>query len=374
MVDPLRQKYGSWAPVLLPFALLTLVALSAWRMWPSGQPAPGGQAARSAPEGPQVHVFEGPTMGTTWRVTALADGAADPSTIPAAVAADLAEIDRQMSNWRDDSVLAALNAHASTLPFPAPTMLLEVLALAREVSERSGGAFDVTVAPLVDAWGFGRVAREAPPTEAELAALRARVGWSQLHVDLSAGTARKDQPGLVVNVSAIAPGYAADALSDRLVALGFPRHLVDVGGEFRARGDGPSGPWRLGIERPDGPVGARAVQEVVPLRDGALATSGDYRNYREQDGVRLSHTIDPRTGRPIAHRLASVSVVHRTAALADAWATALNVLGPDEGLTLAEREGLAALFLVRDEAGFVPRATSAFTALRGAPPSATLSP
>lgn len=372
MVDPLRQKYGSWAPVLLPFALLTLVALSAWRMWPTGQPPPGQvQAPATAP---QAHVFEGPTMGTTWRVTVLAEGGADPSAVPTTIAAELAEIDRQMSNWRDDAVLMAFGAHRSADPFPAPKMLLEVLDLARQVSEASGGAFDVTVAPLVDAWGFGRVPRDRPPTDAELADLRARVGWSRLHIDLSSGTLRKDQPDLVLNVSAIAPGYAADVLSDRLVALGFPRHLVDVGGEFRARGDGPSGPWRLGIERPDGTLAARTVQEVVPLRDGALATSGDYRNYREQDGVRISHTIDPRSGRPIAHRLASVSVIHRTAALADAWATALNVLGPDEGLALAEREGLAALFLVRDEGGFVPRPTTAFTALRGAPASATLSP
>ena len=116
------------------------------------------------------------------------------------------------------------------------------------------------------------------------------------------------------------------------------------------------------------------MQEVVLLREGALATSGDYRNYREQDGVRISHTIDPRSGRPIAHRLASVTVIHRTAALADAWATALNVLGPDEGLALAEQGGLAALFLVRDEAGFTPRPTTAFTALRDAPASVNLGP
>lgn len=377
MVDPLKQKYGSWAPVLLPFALLTLVALSAYRMWPTGQ-APPGQvqptATATAPA-PQSHVFEGPTMGTTWQITVLAEGGADPSTLPAAIAAELAEIDRQMSTWRDDSVLTAFNAHASTDPFPAPRALLECLALAREVSERSGGAFDVTIAPLVEAWGFGRHPSPDPNPSAEaLTRLRARVGWAGLHVDLSAGTLRKDQPELVVDVSAIAPGYAADVLSDRLVALGFPRHLVDVGGEFRARGEGPSGPWRLGIERPDGPLGARTVQEVVRLREGALATSGDYRNYREQDGVRISHTIDPRSGRPIAHRLASVTVVHRTAALADAWATALNVLGPDEGLALAEREGLAALFLVRDEPGFIPRPTTAFTALRDAPASFNLGP
>ncbi len=368
MVDPLRQKYGSRAHVLLPFALLTLVALSAWRMWPAGAPTPA-QDAR-----PAVQDFSGPTMGTTWRLTVITGGGGDPAAIAAAVAAELAEIDRQMSNWRDDSVLAAFDAHASDAPFPAPRMLLEVLDLARDVSARSGGAFDVTVAPLVDAWGFGRRPRDTPPTDDELAAVRAQVGWSRLYIDLSAGTLRKDHPALRINVSAIAPGYAADVLSDRLVALGFPRHLVDVGGEFRARGLGPSGPWILGIERPDGPADARVVQEVLALRDGALATSGDYRNYREVDGVRVSHTIDPRTARPIAHRLASVSVVHRTAALADAWATALNVLGPDEGPTVAEREGLAALFLVREGEGFTAHATAAFTALRGASASATLEP
>ena len=369
MVDPLRQKYGSRARVLLPLLLGAFVALSAWRMWPTGQPA-----ASARPDEPELVTLEGPTMGTTWRVTLVIAGARPSDAVGAAILAELAEIDRQMSNYRDDSVLAALNA-APAGPFPAPPALLHVLARAREVSERSGGAFDVTVAPLVDAWGFGRVKRsDARPDEAALAALRARVGWRGLEVDLAAGTLLKRQPDLVVDLSAIAPGYAADALSERLVALGFPRHLVDVGGEMRARGEGPSGPWRLGVERPDGPADARTVQEVVALREGALATSGDYRNYREQDGVRLSHTIDPRSARPIAHALASVTLVHREAALADAWATALNVLGPEEGLHLAATEGLAALFLVREEDGFVPRTTPAWDRLRAASGPARLEP
>lgn len=371
MTDPLRQKYGSWAPVLLPFCLLLFVALSAWRMWPSGQPgAPGPGSATVA----HSVNFGGPTMGTTWRVTVVTGGA-DTSALQGALEAELLEIDRQMSNYRDDSVLSAFNAHASAEPFPAPPALLEVVEISRRVSEASGGAFDITVAPLVDAWGFGRVKREdARPGDAELAARKARVGWQKVHVDMSAGTLRKDQPDVVLDLSAVAPGYAADVLSDRLVALGFPNHLVDVGGEFRARGENQGSPWRVGVERPDGPVEERTVQEVVLLRDAALATSGDYRNYREQDGVRLSHTIDPRTGRPIAHRLASVTVVVGSAALADAWATALNVLGPDDGLALAEREGLAALFLVREDGGFIPHATAAFAGLRASAPSANLSP
>ncbi|MDC0720161.1 FAD:protein FMN transferase [Nannocystis bainbridge] len=313
-------------------------------------------------------------MGTTWRVTVVHEGR-DPAPILPMIEAELAQIDREMSTWRDDSAISEFNRRTETSAFPAPAALVEVVAQARDVSERSGGAFDVTVSPLVDAWGFGRPGPvAAPPTDEQLAALRAQVGWQSLHADREAATLRKDQPALTITLSAIAPGYAADVLSDRLVALGFPRHLVDVGGEFRARGDGPEGPWRLGIERPDGPTDERVVQEVVPLRDAALATSGDYRNYREQAGRRISHTIDPRSGRPIDHKLASVTVIHRTAALADAYATALNVLGPEDGFALAEREALPALFLVREGDGFAARATAAFAALRGAPPSATLSP
>jgi thiamine biosynthesis lipoprotein len=367
VVDPLRQKYGSRAAILLPLLLVSFVALSAWRMWPSGQQRPAATIARSVD-------FGGPTMGTTWRVTVITGGA-DTSQVQGALERELLEIDRQMSNYRDDSVLAAFNAHAGVEPFPAPPALLTVVDTAAKISAASGGAFDVTVAPLVDAWGFGRVKREdARPSDEELAARRARVGWQKVHVDMSAGTLRKDQPDVVLDLSAIAPGYAADVLSDRLVALGFPDHLVDVGGEFRARGEGPGGAWRVGVERPDGPLDERAVQEVVPLRDAALATSGDYRNYREQDGRRISHTIDPRTGRPIAHRLASVTVVADNAALADGWATALNVLGPEEGLALAERERLPALFLVREAGGFIPHATAAFAGLRASGPSANLTP
>nr|WP_276603291.1 FAD:protein FMN transferase [Nannocystis pusilla] len=276
-------------------------------------------------------------MGTTWRVTVVHEGR-DVAPILPMIEAELAQIDREMSTWRDDSAISEFNRRADTSAFPAPAALVEVVAQANEVSERSGGAFDVTVSPLVDAWGFGRDKTASPPTDEQFAALRAQVGWQSLHADRSANTLRKDKPGLTITLSAIAPGYAADVLSDRLVELGFGRHLVDVGGEFRARGDGPEGPWRLGIERPDGAVDERVVQEVVPLRDAALATSGDYRNYREEAGRRISHTIDPRSGRPIDHKLASVTVIHRTAALADAYATALNVLGPEDGFALAERE------------------------------------
>lgn len=373
MTGPLQQKYGSRANVLLPLCLLTFVALSAWRLWPSGQVARAPTTTAAATD-ERVRVFTGPTMGTTWRVTVVADRR-DSAPIQPMIEGELAEIDRQMSTWRDDSAISEFNRRTDTSGHHAPAALVEVVSIAQQVSEASGGAFDITIAPLVDAWGFGRRGPvDHPPTEEELTLLRARVRWLALHSDRTTSSLRKDEPGLNITLSAIAPGYAADVLSDRLVELGFPDHLVDVGGEFRARGVGPEGPWRLGIERPDGPADARVVQEVVPLRDAALATSGDYRNYREEGGKRISHTIDPRTGRPIDHKLASVTVIHRTAALADAWATALNVLGPVDGFALAERDGLAALFLVRDGVEFVPHATAAFAALRAGSPSANLNP
>ena len=224
------------------------------------------------------------------------------------------------------------------------------------------GGDEIAVGPLVAAWGFGAGAR-APghgPAGAELAALRERIGFGLLEIDLSAGTARKQHPQLVCDLSAIAKGFAVDEVAHALSQLGWTDFLVEVGGEVRAAGERPEGgAWRVGIERPD--EASRAVQGVVVLRDAAMATSGDYRSFYEVEGRRLSHLVDPRTGRPITHQLASVSVVHPEAILADAWATALAVLGPEAGLARAEAEGIEAYFLVRaDGDAFVARRTPGF--------------
>ncbi|MET0429468.1 MAG: FAD:protein FMN transferase [Microvirga sp.] len=372
MVDPLREKYGSRAKVLLPLLLVGFVALSAWRMWPREAQQPQAEPG----EAPSL-TFCGPTICTTYKITVVAALiAGEQQAIEALIAEELAEVDRQMSTWRDDSEISRFNAHVSTDPFPASRGLLEVVQTAAEISKASEGAFDVTVTPLIAAWGFGPKGRQegAPePTQAELDALRASVGWQRVHVDLATGSLRKDHPALRLELSAIAPGYAADRIASRLRELGHTRSLVDVGGEILASGESArGGPWRLGIERPDSSGGV--VQQLVLVRDQALATSGDYRNYYEQDGVRRSHTIDPRTGRPIAHALASVSVLHRTAALADGWATALNVLGPDAGLQLATAQNIPALFLVRADGGFKELTSPAFAGLRPGAGAATLSP
>jgi thiamine biosynthesis lipoprotein len=272
-----------------------------------------------------------------------------------------------MSTYRDDSELSRFNRFAANEPFPVAPETLEVFRIAREVSDLSGGAFDVTVGPLVAAWGFGATDRvPAPPSAAEITALRARVGFDRIEIDPGAGTLTKTRADVESDLSAIAKGYAVDQVAAALRELGHGNFLVEVGGEVRAGGRRLDGAlWRVAIEKPDSAL--RGIYEVVSLRDVALATSGDYRNYYEVGGRRISHTIDPRTARPIDHTLASVSVLHADAVHADALATALNVLGPEAGYALAEREGLAAYFLVRrDDEGFVSLETPAFARARRA--------
>ena len=338
-----RSPRAKW---LLPLFLLVLAGLSWQRLVASGEPRELG--------------LRGHAMGTTWSVRVRAFPGAEPDELQRLVMERLTELDLAMSTYKADSEVSRFNRHASREPFPVSDATREVLRIAADVSERSGGALDVTVAPLVALWGFGANARipgEPPPDELERA--RARVGWRQIVVDDAAGTIAKTSPDAVCDLSAVAKGYAVDAVAALLVDRGASDFLIELGGELRARGRRSDGtPWRAGIERPD--ERGREVLEVVELVDEALATSGDYRNYYEEGGVRRSHLLDPRTGRPIEHGLASVSVIHAEAARADAWATALAVLGHEEGHRVAEREGLAVHFLVRGADG-------AFTSLSTAP-------
>ncbi|MEE9384952.1 MAG: FAD:protein FMN transferase [Nannocystaceae bacterium] len=272
-------------------------------------------------------------------------------------------VDARMSNYRPDSELSRLNAAAAGEDIEVSAPLYEVLALSQRVARESGGALDITVAPLVDAYGFGPGERTSDPVE--LARRRELVGYAQLRL-LAPGIVRKEQAGVACTLSAVAKGYAVDQVARVLEEAGVHDYMVEVGGEVKVRGRNASGrPWRVGIERPAADAfSAPRVQEALEPGDAAVATSGDYRNYREENGVRVSHTLDPRTGAPIRHTLASVTVVHPSAAAADAYATALNVLGPREGPALAERLGLAALFLVREGATFRSVATQGFSELR----------
>ncbi|MCZ6854224.1 MAG: FAD:protein FMN transferase, partial [Gammaproteobacteria bacterium] len=221
----------------------------------------------------------------------------------------------------------------------------------------SAGAFDVTVGPLVNLWGFGpNVDGRSPPERAAIEDARAKVGFARLLVKQAPPELSKTHE-MYVDLSAIAKGHGVDRLAEVLNAAHCTDYLIDIGGEVSARGVNSTGEsWRIGIEVPD-PDRLGAIQRVLTLTDEAVATSGDYRIFFEDSGRRYSHTIDPRTGYPVTHNLASVTVLHESAMWADGYATALNVLGPVHGLELATERELAALFVVRTENGFEERYT-----------------
>lgn len=300
--------------------------------------------------------IRGLTMGTTFDVEIDADmSAAERADARALVEGTLAHVERLMSTYDTASELSRFNRHAGVDPIAVSDDVLRVLTTALEVGGRSDGAFDVTVGPLVDAWGFGPDGAPAhPPDSARVALLLERVGPGRLVVDPKAGTVAKTHPDTRVDLSAIAKGYGVEQVAARLVERGYGSVLVEVGGEVQAVGTRRDGSrWRVGIERP----GGDGLHGTVELTDQAVATSGDYRNFYDDGGTAYAHIIDPRTGRPIPSVGVAVSVVHPSATEADAWATALSVLGVEQGYDLAVREGIAALFVWRSEAGSGSRAT-----------------
>ena len=308
----------------------------------------------------RLSVLSGPTMGTTWSVkfTGTPDESID--ALKADIEAALEQVNAEMSTYRDDSVLSQFNQAAAGTLVDLPTDTVAVLETAFSISEMTGGAYDVTVGPLVNLWGFGPEAeRFEPPQAEEIDRALVRVGWQSLLLDGQ----RLLQPGDVyVDLSSIAKGFAVDKIAGLMDRHGLPSWLVEVGGELRAKGTKPYGkPWRIAVERPI--PGVREVEQVVALKDMAVATSGDYRNFFESDGKLYSHTIDPRTGYPVSHTLASVSVLHESAMMADGLATAMTVLGPKEGMAFAKAQELAVFFIVRTDEGVKALSTPAFDAI-----------
>lgn len=305
--------------------------------------------------------LEGEIFGTFYQVTI-----ADPLTrreadeLESGILDELETVDAAMSTWREDSELSVFNEAPLGEWQPLSDELIEVLAIGQAVAEASDGAFDMTIGSLVNLWSFGPEARPREvPDEATLAARLAEIGPDSLEVDAQSLQARRLRD-VTVDLSAVAKGHATDRVAAYLTQQALDHYLVNLGGEVKVAGhrDAQSAPWRIGIEFPrDGPQEAR---HVLPLEDIAVATSGDYRNYFEHDGQRYSHTLDPRTGRPIDHRLASVTVIHPSDAWADAWATALLVLGEEEGMVLARARSLAVLMLVRQGEGWMSLASLAF--------------
>lgn len=324
---------------LLPLFLIVLVGLTCWRY----QNAPSQT----------IHTFRGKTMGTTYAVKIAAEGIENEQRkkIETTIQRELDQIENLMSTYDPESELSRFNRTGAGIPFVIAPATLEVFQEARRVSLMSDGAFDVTIGPLVDAWGFGPGEfSQGVPDPSELEQLLESVGFEYIKIDRSMHTLTKTRFGMVCDLSALAKGYGVDQVAEALTALEITNFLVEVGGELRASGQKLDGShWRIAVEKPDSRK-AQAVK-LVNLNNLSMATSGDYRNYFEKDGIRYSHTIDPRTGLPIRHNLASVTVFHREAMAADALATALNVLGPHEGTALAEKYDLAALFILREADG-----------------------
>ncbi len=312
------------------------------------------------------YLMSGKTMGTTYNVKIVASKSniprIDQEKIYQTIERLNEHVNAQMSTWQPDSTLSKFNDFKSTETFsldtsPATdnvpsgaTSMLHVLEMAQNISMLSDGAFDITVGPLVNLYGFGPDPKlESLPTNEQIDTLRPRIGYEKLHLNHDEQTLRKDNPQMYVDLSAIAKGYGVDLIAEHFDTLGIENYMVEIGGEVRTRGLNRDGkPWQIAIEKPSD--GKRAIHRVLSLRDIAMATSGDYRNYYlAEDGSRISHTIDPRTDRPIQHNTASVTVLDPSCTRADALATAMMVLGPDAGLELANRAGLAVLFLVRSE-------------------------
>ncbi|MFX0546599.1 FAD:protein FMN transferase [Roseovarius sp. S1116L3] len=294
---------------------------------------------------PVRHALSGATMGTRWSALFHAPGDVDPARVHAALQAAVNEVDAQMSTWMPGSDLMRLNASTVGQWLPVPAGLLDVLRLGVEIGRASGGAFDIGMGDAVTAWGFGPGAANPEHIQAAMSARRAPA-YDVLEIDDAAQCVRKAAP-IALDLNGIAKGYGVDQLARTLTRLGIDAGLVGIDGEMRALGLRPDGqPWAVAVEAPD--PDRRTPHSVLALQDAAVATSGDYRHRVTVQGRHLSHTMDPRRGAPALSSPASVTVVARSCAEADAWATALMVLGAEAGATLVREQGLDALILLRD--------------------------
>ena len=312
---------------------------------------------------PGAYVLNGATMGTNYtvKIAGRSLGAARLEALHADVDGAFRAVDERMSLYRPTSELSRLNAHpAGRLQVSAA--LFEVLEAAGDVARWSAGTFDPTVAPLVDAWGFGPSGPHGLPSAAALADQQKTIGHAGLALDPASRTALKAHSDLALDLGGIAKGKGVDDAARVLAAAGIEDFMVEAGGEIVTRGlNADRRPWAIGIEEPD--TRQRRARLVLPSSGEAIATSGDYRLYALHEGERYSHAIDPGTARPISHGLASVSVVAGDAMRADGLATALLVLGLERGMALAEEAGLAAHFISRDATGaLADQSSSAFAA------------
>ncbi|MDR0805604.1 MAG: FAD:protein FMN transferase [Enterobacteriaceae bacterium] len=310
---------------------------------------------------PKQMVINGQTMGTYYSIKYIV-----PSDAPSKAALQkqidvlLEQVNNQMSTYRPDSELSRFNqSRAVNQPFTVSPAIIKVINESFRINQLSHGTLDITVGPLVNLWGFGPEAHQDQlPDEQELNKRKTWVGMDKLKIDGNALV--KLIPELYLDLSAIAKGYGVDVVAEYLQSVGIQNYLVDIGGEVRTKGTNEHNQvWRIAIEKPATGID-QSVQAVIAAGDMSVATSGDYRNYFEVNGVRYSHTIDPRTGRPITNNIVSITVLSPSCMTADGLSTALGVLGLEEGMVLAEKLNIPVMMITKSDSGFVEHYSSAF--------------
>lgn len=314
--------------------------------------------------GDSLETFGGPTMGSTYSIKYVRHASLPaPQEVRVEVEKILADVDRQMSTYRADSDISRFNALPAGRCQIMPAPVLELIRVGEQLSQQSEGSYDLTVEPLMNLWGFGPQGREEKvPDAAALAEVRQRVGHQHLRID---GDRLCKDAAVEVDFNSIAAGYAVDTIATRLEALGIHDYLAEATGELKASGKKLDGsPWRIALEEPRDDQ--QVAERVINVDGYGLSTSGDYRNYFQQDGRRYSHTFDARTGAPVLHDLASVTVIHPSALMADGLSTQLLILGPERAWDYAEKHDIGAFFVIRADTGFVTRTSHAFERLSGA--------
>ncbi len=307
-------------------------------------------------EQPNYIHLQGYTMGTTYNIKANDLGTAKALQIK--VDERLAQINQLMSTYIADSELSKFNQNQSTNCLPLSKDTLEVIEAAVSISKSTQGKFDVTLAPLIEMWGFDKKdTNNAIPSNEQINAQLKQIGYAQINI--KDGCVAKGTPDLSINLSAIAKGYGVDEVAEVVESFGHTHYLVEIGGEIVVKGVNDKGkPWSLAIESAS--TKEHSIQRIISLNNMSIATSGDYRNYFEKDGKRYSHTIDPTTGYPITHNLASVTVLHPNNMQADAIATAMMVMGAEDSMAYAEKHNIPVFMLVKEGEQFVEHSSSAF--------------
>ena len=299
-------------------------------------------------------VIQGKTMGTVWRVSVAGVAPERQKALEQAIQQQLDRDDGELSTWKSDSVLSRFNQYQGSAPQPISADMADIIIAALRIGHKTQGAMDITVGPLVNLWGFGPGKQPThTPTDAEITAAKALTGLQHLRViqSVSGPALQKDLPGLYVDLSTMGEGYATDHLARLMEQHGITNYLVSVGGAVLSRGvNANHQPWRVAIQKPTDRE--NAVEARVNLQGHGISTSGSYRNYYELDGKRISHVIDPVSGKPIEHQLVSATVIATTALEADGWDTGLMVLGTERAKALALQQHLAVYLISKQGDGF----------------------